>query len=201
MMIKAFIHQVGDECEPNELGQAAAILSQDFIAFFGLRHCKVVQCRRDERTSLADEVGVQLVCFLEVVEERLPLHQVSEKVLYLVARIVLVINFFELVDVVNQVCSIVCRLLLLVPIAVVEHLHEINQALVENVELICGQECEDGVPQAWPHSNQLFVKIEPFVLQIFQLSHQLFLVQKVDIQVLKSSAEVMDPGPRIDFLD
>lgn len=71
------------------------------------------------------------------------------------ARVVLVVQVFEGVDVVYAVGTKLCIQLILIPAALVDQLHEVDEALVENVELVLGEQGQDRKPEVLPHVDHL----------------------------------------------
>lgn len=109
---------------------------------------------RHQHSPLADQVVLILNSF-EVIYDQLVYVQLCKQLLDLLACVVFVVQLLEQVDVVYHEGSEVSCPILGIPTSSVQHGHEIDQTLVEDVEFVLRKQCHDRKSQAWFHLVEL----------------------------------------------
>ena len=130
------------------------VLSQHLVRLLFFRNCVVEQRRSHQHSSLPHKVVVVLNPF-ELLLLSGVFREPGEDLAKLVVRIIFVVQIVEEIYLVYEVSSIVGDDLMLVPISVVYHLHELNQTVVEDVKLVAGKQSQYRKSQRRSHLVKL----------------------------------------------
>ena len=142
--IEVFVEIFFDKADANEMGCLILILPEDFVGLFLPGDCIMIKCWRDKHSSLPHQVAFSQILLRagsltdssELFNDNLVFVYPLEKLVHFLTSIIFVIKVFEKIDVIYHKGAEVSCQVSVVPSTSVQQFHELNQALIKDVELV-----------------------------------------------------------------